>query len=934
MKTKNLFYLCLLSFWCIHLSAQELPPINTFLSESYKAESQNWAISQSDKGETYLANNKGLLEFNGAEWKLYPTPNETIMRSVKVIKDKIFTGFHMNFGYWVKDNSGSLHYTSLTEKLQIPLLEDEQFWNIITLDDWVLFQSLQRIYLLNLKSNKVKTINAETSITKIFKIDDTIYFHQINKGIFKIEQGKASLVWDYDVLKSNNVVDIVKTENSFLFVTAIDGVFELKDKALIQWKQKLNTFLKGKTIYNAIQLSNKDLVLGTISHGAIYVNKTGEIEFELNKKNGLNNNTVLSIYEDIDKNVWLGLDNGVGVVNINSPFKIFKDLKGNVGTVYTSIIHQNNLYLGTNQGLFFKKYNSGSDFSFIEGSQGQVWSLKVIDDELFCGHNSGTYVVKNNKIIKIANEQGAWDFQKVDKNTLLQGNYNGLHILKKYHKTWEYSHKIEGFDISSRYFVFKKPNKIFVNHEYKGLFKLQITEDLKQITSVTRDSLMGKGLHSSLISYNKNVLYTSKKGIYKYDNDQNTFIKDTLLSKLITKKNYTSGKLIFDNQTNKLWSFSKNNIHSLSPGNLSSQFKLRSIHVSNNLIKKPLGYENINKLEDNKYLIGGLDGYVIADLDRLNGDSNYTVKLHSIVKSSLNGEKSLLNFHENSTLKYEHNNINFFYSIPYFGKDLTVYYQYKLIGHNEHWSPWSTNPSVLFKNLSFGNYTLKVRGKVGNTISTNEISYTFTVLRPWYLSNIMLIGYFLIILLFSIFMHNFYKKHYEDQREKLLEKQKKDFEFKSLANEKELMKIKNEQLKADVESKNRELAISTMSIIKKNEFLSSIKNELKPGDEKSTKKVIRIINQNLNNTDDWQMFKEAFNNADKDFIKKIKNLHPSLTPNDLRLCAYLRLNLSSKEIAPLLNISPKSVEVKRYRLRKKMNLPHDINLTTYILEIK
>ena len=89
----------------------------------------------------------------------------------------------------------------------------------------------------------------------------------------------------------------------------------------------------------------------------------------------------------------------------------------------------------------------------------------------------------------------------------------------------------------------------------------------------------------------------------------------------------------------------------------------------------------------------------------------------------------------------------------------------------------------------------------------------------------------------------------------------------------------------------------------------------------------------MNNTNDWKMFEEAFNNADKDFLKKIKEKHKALTPNDLRLCAYLRLNLSSKEIAPLLNISARSVEVKRYRLRKKMNLPHESSLTNYILEI-
>ena len=148
------------------------------------------------------------------------------------------------------------------------------------------------------------------------------------------------------------------------------------------------------------------------------------------------------------------------------------------------------------------------------------------------------------------------------------------------------------------------------------------------------------------------------------------------------------------------------------------------------------------------------------------------------------------------------------------------------------------------------------------------------------------------------------------------------------------MSFENEKLKQDMESKNSELAISTMSIIKKNEFLSAIKKELSQiKEENKVNDVIKLIDKNLNNTDDWKLFEEAFNNADKDFLKKVKSKHKSLTPNDLRLCAYLRLNLSSKEIAPLLNISPRSVEVKRYRLRKKMQLEHETSLTNYILEL-
>ncbi|MFH7002495.1 helix-turn-helix transcriptional regulator [Flavobacterium bizetiae] len=150
------------------------------------------------------------------------------------------------------------------------------------------------------------------------------------------------------------------------------------------------------------------------------------------------------------------------------------------------------------------------------------------------------------------------------------------------------------------------------------------------------------------------------------------------------------------------------------------------------------------------------------------------------------------------------------------------------------------------------------------------------------------------------------------------------------------MKLRNEQLSQDVDNKNRELAVSTMSLNSKNELLAFIKEDLKKtsqNDSTNIKSVISTINKNITEEDSWNVFKEAFDNADKDFLKRIKQLHPLLTPNDLRLCAYLRLNLSSKEIAPLFNISVRSVEIKRYRLRKKMDLQHENGLVEYILAV-
>ena len=122
-------------------------------------------------------------------------------------------------------------------------------------------------------------------------------------------------------------------------------------------------------------------------------------------------------------------------------------------------------------------------------------------------------------------------------------------------------------------------------------------------------------------------------------------------------------------------------------------------------------------------------------------------------------------------------------------------------------------------------------------------------------------------------------------------------ELRSLENDRQIMEFKNQNLQQDIENKNRELGISTMSLIKKNELLNSIKKELINAKKlEDFNAVIKLINKNLNTTDDWKLFEEAFNNADKDILDKVKQSHPDLTPNDLRFCAYLRLNLSSKEI--------------------------------------
>ncbi len=922
MKFLQFFLLLLFSLVSF---AQELPPIQKYTTEDYGGDNQNWMLSQASNNFMYVANNRGLLEFNGAEWRLFPSPNNTVMRAVSVINDKIYTGCYAEFGFWVPDEFGVLQYVSLVPKLDKKMAEDEQVWNILDYDEWILFQTNEHIYLYNTKTQKIKTIKGNDIIYKLFKVNNKIYFHVANEGLYGIEGGSPKLIISGEVVEKGRIINLFERDNALMFVTRNLGFYKFENNQLKNWSIEADELLATTSVFASIQLKDGSFMLGTISNGLVHITKQGKVDYQITQKSGLGNNTVLSLFEDNSQNVWTGLDNGIDCVNVKSAVKTLFDYQGVLGTVYASEVFKEFLYIGTNQGLFYRKLNNPNDsFIFIKGTEGQVWNLFNYNDEtLFCGHHLGTFTIIEDKALQISAILGAWDIKKIPNNNdfLLQGNYNGLHVLQKNNGIWEVRNKIDGFKNSARYFVLNATNDVWVNHEYKGVFKLKLDALNQKVIALTMQDNLSIGKNSGLISYDDAIIYASEKGIYLSDSKSNTFKKDSILSTLFTADNYLSGKLIVD-KTGKLWAFTKDNLVFITKDAVTNDPKINNIFISAFLRKGPLGYENISLINLDKYLLGTANGYITIDLSKIQYAKEHYIYLNAITLQDFNDYAQKITSQKNGAFDYKQNIISFSYAVPEFDKFIDVKYQYKLKGLSDKWSKWTNESRVGFENLSFGDYHFEVRAKIGNQLSKNTVSYIFTIYRPWYLSNLAILFYITVIGFIGFITHKAYKRYY-----------RKQLKHEQLENEQTIMKIKNERLHQDIESKNRELAISTMSIIKKNEVLNSIKKELKKTRKPSeNNSAMELIDKNLNNSKDWQFFEKAFNNADKDFLEKIKLTHPDLTPNDLRFCAYLRLNLSSKEIAPLLNISIKSVETKRYRLRKRLNLEHDDSLVAYILK--
>lgn len=933
---KSLLFLFAFCF-VTSLSAQELPPILTFSPKDYQADNQNWSIAQGENKHIYFANNKGLLEYDGESWSLYPSPNQSILRSVYYHDQKIYTGSYREFGFWKKQDSGNLKYQSLSEKIQDSIGTDEQFWTIERLENWIIFQSLDHIYTYHIEDKTIHKISIEGFITNMYKLGSDLYFQIINKGIFKIEDGKAVLVSDHPKFQSNIVNNLYQYSSTILVQTDREGIFTLEASPQ-KWPSD-SSEIDELTVYTSLQTKDGKIILGTISQGVVMLGKDGAILNQITQEETLFNNTILSVFEDDDANIWLGLDNGINCVNVNSPITVFNDDNGILGTVYASLVKDGILYLGTNQGLFYRALDDPlASFNFVAGSKGQVWALKEVDGDLLCGHNNGAFVFSEDKFEQISNVLGTWCFKEVPNqpDLLLQGNYNGLSVLSKTNEGWRLRNSLDNFDVSSKFVEFTSANEVLIDHEYKGVYKVKIDDAFTQVEDIHQYDGLTKGLYSSLVKYKNAIYYAQQEGVWRFDRENNNFIKDSLLGQLYAESSYISGKLEVTEGEIGLWSFNKNSIDFTLQGKINDSFRLASVPVTSDSRATMAGYENVFQIDDKRYLLGSTQGYIILDYEKfLNSELDKPLNLTS-VRSWENGKAGeFLSLGDSHELKNKANNIHFNYSVPYFEKYFTSEYQYRLKGYIDEWSSWDKNHEAVFNNLPFGDYIFEVRARIGERYETNVQSFAFTINRPFALSNLMLLVYLVFSIILFSFIHHAYKRYYKKQKLELQRQANREIELKELESEQEIMQVKNEQLKQDIDNKSRELAVSTMSLIKKNEFLSSIKEELQKSTpiSQNSKKVIKIIDKNINNTDDWKMFEEAFNNSDKDFLKTMKSKHPSLTPNDLRLCAYLRLNLSSKEIAPLFNISTKSVEVKRYRLRKKMNLPREIGLTDYILEI-
>ncbi|MES2265339.1 MAG: triple tyrosine motif-containing protein [Bacteroidota bacterium] len=952
------FILININAYAADIKSIGVPYVQNYTKAQYQSGNQNWSVTRDEHGIMYFGNDEGLLSFDGKYWQLNRMPNGLIVRSVAADgKGKIYVGGFGEFGYWENNKKGFLKYNSLTllvPKQYQPVTEET--WKIYVDNDKVIFQSFGSIYIY--ANGKISVVKAPKPFLFLFKTGSRYFVEQVDAGLFELKNNKLVYVNGSNILGSRVLSILPFANNKYLIGTAKNGLFMYDGITIKPWQSQANDFLKNYQLNNGAFIKGKYFAYGTILNGIVIIDTAGNVVQHINKSSGLQNNTVLSLYTDTEQNLWAGLDNGIDRIEVNSPLYFYFDKTGRFGTVYSSIIYNNKIYLGTNQGLFYsdwvvpgkKRLFQSFDFQLIPGSQGQVWELSLQDGKLLCGHNDGTFQVTGNTITKINPLSGGWTIKKFNPGQLIQGTYNGLVIYRKDAAgNWAFNHKIEGFSEPSRYVERDNKGQIWVSHAYKGIYKITLSADNKRVTSqkyYDKSSGLPDSYNVGVFNLDNRIVFSSDSGFYVYDDITDRFYPYQQLNKKLNT--FSSSNKVIAAIGKKYWFINHGRVAlaDLSvPGKLtidSNRFSMLNGQMVQN-------YENISMINNQIYLISVDDGFVIFNDE--DASRRPSLKLPPVLIRQVENitDKTLvitdMNIDENEiAIPYNQNNIRIAYSLPYY-KQSQIKYQYYLEGYSRQWSEWSPQSQKEFTNLNQGTYHFKVRAKINDQNVTVITTFSFEVLPPWYAGKIAFALYILLLIVIYYAGRNYYKlklqRHQQEIQEKL-QREKEDFLHReAIANEQHIVTIKNEQLQADLASKSRELANSAMNIVYKNELLQKISDEIdnfkdssgKKLSDDQLKKIHKVIEEGMNDERDWNVFENSFNEAHENFFKKLKQGHPDLVPNDLKLCAYLRMNMSSKEMASLLNISLRGVEIRRYRLRKKLNLEHDKNLVEFLIEL-
>ncbi len=883
-----------------------MPFIYNYNEGDYNIGRTVYSILQGNDGIMYFGNDDGVLFYDGHLWRLITLPNNSKVQSMAKAPDgTIYIGGNEEIGYLKANTQGQLKYHSLNHLIPSNIKNFGTVWMSFAHTNEVIFKTVSN--LLVYKDGAIENIPASNRFHVAFCVNNTLYVRDHTVGLLqRYPNGKLQLVPGGERFAEDPVyVMLPYTDQTTLIVSRGQGAFIYDGLTMEKWAPALDSFFVNSQVYGGIKLKDNKYVIGTLQNGAVIMDQGGNALQYLNNQTGLNSDIVHSLAVDRDDNLWLGQMNGLSQVILSSPFTVFDARSGLGNPTSSAILFENNLYLGTAQAIYTMPWQAAKGnavpkaphkkFARLPNFKAQVLQFSVVGNELLASTSAGIYGITGTSSYPVYEGLFVWSIKQLRQHPekLLAGQRNGLALLQNTNGRWRYEKQVASMKLDARYIEQDAQGNIWITTEGTKLYRGRLNETLDSLvdlTAFTSQHGLPSDFNNRVFELANDVIIATESGLYAYNEASNSFMPAPAYDEI--NKNNTYVRWLKEDKEGNLWYWGiENYLNKANKGQYAPRFEACQLEYreeqGRRVIKKSPFFkvnETVNNalpfiypIDEQNIAFCTSEGFIHFDpYFNYGASDDLRVLIRQVDNIAANdslifaGQQPTGPEKHTAAFSFGQNSLRFTVAAPYYEDSDKTMYQFYLEGFDEQWSAWSYKYSKEFTNLPPGTYKFQVRARNIYEEVSNEATYSFTILSPWYrtiwayVTAIVLLG----LIVYGVVLLNtrrlIKEKHYLEEviKERTHEIRKKNFDLESqkqeIAQQKESIDIQNKELVELNKEKNHLIGIVAHD-------LRSPLNHIK-----GLGSLLSILSDNLSK-EQKQYVSEIINSADRlnNMISKI-----------------------------------------------------------------
>jgi signal transduction histidine kinase len=754
MKIRFLYVLLAALTFSVFTNAQErgLPIIRNYSTKEYKGAPQVFSTIQDNRGVMYFGSGSSILEYDGVSWRSIPNEKQKIyLDFAKDNNGRIYVSATDEIGYLSHNSKGNTYYHSITNLLPDSTKLDF-VWTVRVTSKYVYFITYDAIlqFLPNDEKFSVFRANANDGFLDGFIYDDIFYAQCEKSGLVKVENNELKHALQSEFFEAKNIfrTALPYDSTSLLVPTRTEGLYlynSNKDIAPKPFPISDRAFLENNNIFTASLLQNDYFLLGSVNKGAVLLDKRGTI-LQQYQVNNLQNNTIRSIVQDNNQNIWFGLENGISKTENALDLSYWDKNSGLKGSVYNVVRFNGTVYIATSIKMYFiNKSNQVQEVKNIPVGHNWCFMENKLNKSLLAGSRYGIYEIKGDYAERVIEGTHAAKMFQSDKNPnrVFSSVLPDFISLRFEGGKWISEGKWEGIKDQIRGVIEDENGDLWLGTYRNGVIRVtpnysNITKPLQVKYYIENDGFTS--LSDILpFRFKNRIVFASAKGLFVYNSQSDRFEPFCELGEQFCNGSRSVFSLL-EMPDGKVWicpkENSKNDIGYLQPN---SNGGYDWVYVPFRRILE-MQIESFYVEPSGIAWVGGSEGLFRYNMNH--DTKNYAERFECLIRTVTVGTDSLLygGNGENLpaspdtlvSLSYKLNKIKFEFAAPFFDLEEKTLYSFKLNGFDEEWSKFSRETAKEYSNLSEGKYTFMVKARNVYDTESAISTYEFSILPPWY----------------------------------------------------------------------------------------------------------------------------------------------------------------------------------------------------------